>query len=397
MGVLSKEHVEEFNQSRLLDLSGDVLEAVITKVPTVDLIPASRVSREWYLAVHSSLRHHPRRLPWLLLCHYLPPNILRFSIHAFDPSSRTWLSIPRRLSSCAPLNHVPARLRSGSSGDRLYALSISNMAISEDPFGARWHMNVEPPKVWRQDAVLAEVGRWVVIAGGGCLMPLYGEEELRSVEIYDKSTGTWQMAESMPVQFDGSTSATSLSVAASDENLYVMERKTGVFSWFNPKHRNWVPTCQLKSFHDVSSWAVAVGCAKKLLVVGVGAMHESKLSVRIWEVNREHLKVEDGKCEEMPTEMVNQLFQDNEGDDANATWHGWSVEVCGTEHGGYVYNPSEMRNGAVFYELEDDEEDNIVRRWEWVPLPETLGDNLMGRIEVGCSKVGLSDLSGLSL
>ncbi|KAJ4796772.1 Kelch repeat-containing F-box-like protein [Rhynchospora pubera] len=394
MGVQSTESVEEFNQSRLFNLSGDVLEVMITKVPTVDLIPASRVSREWYLAVHSSLRHHPRRLPWLLLYNYLPPNILRYSVHAFDPASRTWLSIPLRRSSCAPLNHVPARLLSGSSGDRLHALSNSNMAISEDPFGARWHMNLEPPKVWRQDAVLAVVGRWVVITGG-CLIPLYGEEELRSVEVYDKSTSTWQMAESMPVQFDGSTSATSLSVAASDENLYVMERKTGVVSWFDPKHRNWGPTCQLKSCNDVSSWSVAVGCAEKLLVVGVGAMQELKLSVRIWEVDREHLQVEDGKSEEMPTEMVNQLFPDNVEDDA--TWHGWSVEVCGTEYGGYVYNPSAMRNGAVFYELEDDDEGNIVRRWEWVPLPETVGDNLMGRIEVGCSKVGLSDLSGLSL
>ncbi|KAJ3702391.1 hypothetical protein LUZ61_006096 [Rhynchospora tenuis] len=395
MGVQSTENVENFHQSALFDLSGDVLEAVITKVPTVDLIPASRVSREWYLAVHSSLRHHPRRLPWLLLCHYLPPNNLCFAIHAFDPLYRTWLSIPRRPFSCAPLNHVPARLLSGSNGDRLHALSMSNMAISEDPFGARWRMNAEPPKVWRQDAVLAEVGQWVVIAGGGCFIPLYDDEEVRSVEVYDRSTGTWKLAETMPVQFDGSTSATWLSVAASDERLFVMERKTGLVSWFNPKYRNWGPTCQLKSCHDVSSWAIAVGCPKTLLVVGVEAMHNSKLSVRIWEVDVENLQVVDNKCEEMPMEMAKQLFLDNVGDDDE--WRGCMVEVCGTERGGYVYNPSEMRNGAVFYELEDVEDGKVVRRWEWVPLPESIGDNLMGRIEVGCSKVDLSDLSSLSL
>ncbi|KAF3326650.1 hypothetical protein FCM35_KLT08280 [Carex littledalei] len=394
MGVQSTENLEIFYQSRCFDLCSDALEAVVSKIPTIDLIPASQVSREWYLAVHSSLRRYPRHLPWLLLCHYLPRNSLDFSIHAFDPSSRSWLSIPYQPSSNKPANQVTTRFLSGSGGDRLHTLSMSKMVISEDPFGARWGLDNEAPKVWRQDSVLAEVGRWVVVAGGGCLVPLYDGEEVRSVEVYDKTTATWQLTEPMPVQFDGSTYATWLSVAASDEKLYVMERKTGLVTWFDPDCKKWGPTCQLTSCHDVSEWAVTVGAGKRLLVVGVGTTIQSKLNVRIWEVDGENLQVVDNKCEEMPTEMVKRLFLSNVGDDD--TWHGCSVEVCGTEWGGYVYNASEMRNGAVFYELEDDEKGKIVMRWEWVPVPESVGDSLMGRIEFGCSKVGLGDLSNLS-
>lgn len=287
------------------------------------------------------------------------------------------------------------RFLSGPGGDRLHTLSLLKSGISEDPFGTRW-IDVKAPKVWRQDAVLAEVGRWVVVVGGGCLVPLYDGEEVRSVEVYDKPTATWQLAESMQVQFNGSAFATWLSVAASDERLYVMERKTGLVSWFDPECKKWGPTCGLTPRHDVSAWAVAVGPGKRLIVVGVGTTIQSKvIQVRIWKVDGENLQVKDNKCEQMPTEMVKRLFRDNIDNDA--TWHGTcSVEVCGTEWGGYVYNAAETRNGAVFYELEDgDQKGKIVRRWEWVPLPESV-ENSMGRIEFGCSQVGLGDLSNLS-
>jgi hypothetical protein len=394
MGVQSTQNVEMFHQSRCFDLCGDALEAVITKVPTIDLISSSRVSREWYLAVHSSLHRYPRHLPWLLLCHYLRPNSLDFTIHAFDPSSCTWLSIPEQSYLNMHGNQVTPRFLSGSGGDRLYTLSLSKLAVSEDPFGARWFLEAEAPKVWRQDAVLAEVGRWMVVAGGGCLVPLYDGEEVRTVEVYDKTTASWQLAEPMPMQFDGSAFSTWLSVASSDQRLYVIERKTGVVSWFDPECKKWGPTCGLNSSHDVSAWAVAKGPGKRLLVVGVGTTIQSKLvHVRIWEVDVENLQVVDNKCEEMPREMVKRLFRGNVDDDA--TWHSCSVEVCGTERGGYVYNATEMRNGAVFYELEGGEKGKIVRRWQWVPLPRSV-ENSMGRIEFGCSKVGLGDLSNLS-
>lgn len=135
----------------------------------------------------------------------------------------------------------------------------------------------------------------------------------------------------------------------------------------------------------------------------------SGIKVGFWEVDAETMRVgvgeADGKLEEeMPREMVDRLFplEEEEGDD---TWHSQScsIEACGTERGGYVYNPSEMRNGAVLYEFEFEVEEKekekgkgrIVGRWEWVPLPESVRASGMGRIEFGCSAVGFDDLAPL--
>lgn len=280
----------------------------------------------------------------------------------------------------------------GSTGDRLHTLSVSKIAISEDPFGTEWRKEAKAPKVWRQDAVVAEVGRWVVVAGGGCPMVLDDGEEVGAVEVYDKHTGAWESAETMPAAFDGSTSATWLSVAASDERLYVMEKKTGLIGSFDPKSKRWGPTCQSRPDPTVQSWAIAIGRDEKVLVAGVGPACQSGTKVRFWEVNPETMmRAADSKSEEeMPREMAERLFPIE--DEEDAMWQSFSVEVCGTERGGYVYNPSEMRNGAVLYEFAE-ERGKIVRRWEWVPLPERVGENGMGKIEFGCSAVGLDELA----
>ncbi|KAF3334687.1 F-box/kelch-repeat protein [Carex littledalei] len=374
-----------------LDLYGDVLEAVVTRVPTIDLIPASRVSREWRCAIRSSLCRQPRRSPWLLLRHLRHSSSPIFSLHAFDPFSSSWVSVPQNSPSSDNKSNGTMVFLCGSTGDRLHSLSISSMVVSEDPFGTAWRKATKAPKVWRKDAVVAEVGRWVVVAGGGCPMVLEEGEEVGAVEVYDKHSGAWESAEPIPEGFDGSTSATWLSVAAYDDRLYVMEKKTGLVGLFDPKTKRWGPTCQPRPDPTVQSWAVVIGHDDRLLVVGVGPACQSTTKVRFWEVNRETLQGADNQLEEeMPREMVERLFPSEEGYDD--TWKSYSVEVCGTERGGYVYNPLEMRNGVVFYEFAE-EKGKIVGRWEWVPLPERVRECWMGRIEFGCSAVSLDELA----
>lgn len=235
------------------------------------------------------------------------------------------------------------------------------------------------------------------MAGGGCPMLRDEGEELGAVEVYDKHAGLWESAEPIPEGFDGSTYATWLSVAASDERLYLIEKVTGLIGMFDPKSKRWGPTCQPISDPTMQSWAVAIGHDKRLLVVGVGPDCQSTMMVRLWEVNPETLQGLDSKLEEeMPREMVERLFPSEEGDDD--TWKSCSVEVCGTERGGYVYNPSEMRNGAVLYEFSEEmEKGSIVKRWEWVPLPERVRECGIGRMEFGCSAIGLDELHGFFL
>ncbi|KAJ3670661.1 hypothetical protein LUZ60_008087 [Juncus effusus] len=378
-----------------LGLYGDVLEAVVTQVPSIDLIQASRVSHEWRRAIRSSLHRNPRRLPWLILRHLPRRNSSSFSVHAFDPNSRTWLSLPKHQASDKRSEGATKSFLCGSNGDRLYGLSISKMVISDDPFGVTWRMETKGPKVWRQDPVIADLGKWVIVAGGGCPMALVDEDEVGAVEIYDKQSKVWQSAESMPVQFDGSTSAMWLSTSVSQKSLYVIEKKSGYISRFDPERKKWACTRQLIPDRTISSWCITIGRNNRLVLVGVGKEGERNKKVKLWEVEEDDLCVINNKFEEMPREMVERLFPCEEEDDE--TWHSCSVKVCGTEQGGYVYNPSEIRHGAVFYEISKDEGGRIVKRWEWVPLSERFGDNMVGSIAFGCSPVGFGELAGLRL
>lgn len=373
-----------------LDLYGDVLEAVVSRVPTVDLIPASRVSREWRSAVRSSLRRHPRRSPWLLLRHLRRPGASPASFHAFDPFSSSWLALPPDSPSPAKADVARAMFLRGSAGDRLHTLTVSKIAISQDPFGTAWGTELKAPKVWRQDAVVAEVGRWLVVAGGGCPMVLDEGEVVGAVEVCDRRSGAWESAEPMPPQFDGSTCATWLSVAPTDERLYVMEKKTGLLSCFDPESKRWGSTWQPRPDPGVQCWAVAMGRREyeAVLVVGVGPASQSGTKVRLVEVGGSRAE------EEMPREMAERLFPREEEGEEGAWERSWAVEVCGTERGGYVYNPAEIGNGAALYEFAE-ERGRIVGRWEWVPLPEAVGEGAVGRVELGCSAVGLEQLASL--
>lgn len=268
---------------------------------------------------------------------------------------------------------------------------VLNQAISKDPLGARWEQDMKAPRKFRLDPVVAEVGRWVLVVGGDCSVERDYEEE-GWVEVYDKQGGFWESAGLMPEVFGGSTCATWLSVAATGKRLYIMERKSGWLSWFDPEMKRWGPVRQVGPRAAVWAWAVTVGASENLLLVGAGRAHGEAVKVKIWEVEGDDLRVEESGSEEMPREMVDRLFQSEEG--RGASWRGHSVDACGTEKGGYVWNPSEMRNGVVLFGLaREGSRRRIVERWEWVPAPERVGENPMGRILCGCSPVRLNDVS----
>jgi F-box domain len=423
----------KMHQQLWANLHGDVLEEVAMHIPIIDLFSASLVSHEWRRAVHSSLLCRPCQRPWLILRDLCNPKLSAFAIHALDPYSRSWISITRHSVSEKPFEMVGPCFLRGPKGDRLCALMFHKMvidtfsvkisslitqflrhdevnfaylipfdqAISKDPFGARWEQDMKAPRMFRLDPVVAEVGRWVLVLGGECSIERDYEEE-GSVEVYDRQTGVWETARLMPAVFQGSTCATWLSVAATGKRLYAMERKTGWLSWFDPESKRWGPVRQVGPDSAVRAWAITGGSSEKLLLVGVGRAsagaeeHGEVVKVRLWEVEGDNPWEVDSEWEEMPREMVDRLFPSEKGGDS--TWRGHSVDVCGTENGGYVCNPSEMRNGVVMFDLatarkrKGEKRGRIVEGWEWVPLPERVGENPMGRILCGCAPVRSHDV-----
>lgn len=379
------------------DLPGDILEAVVSNLSALDLLSASYVSRKWLDAVRSSLHVRPRLFPWLILRCLPHPIASSYTIHALDPHSRTWLSLTRRSASTGTKSPLTPSFLHGSPRDLLYTLSLSQLVISRDPFGSSSRMEAKGPKIWRQDPVVAEIGRWVVMVGGTFMADFYEEEEEGAVEVYDKETGAWELGEPMPAIFQGSTYATWLSVAVSGKRLYVIKRKTGWISWFDPESRKWGPTCQLRLEPTVSNWAIGIVGKERLLLVGAGSEgggHKGEMMVRAWEVEGDKLQVISNSREEMPREMVDRLYPNFDSLDVDRR-QACSVEVCGTVHGGYMFHPTKMKNGMVMYQslLNEEDDDRRVRRWEWVPPPATVGCNLMEKISVGCSPVYLHEVA----
>ncbi|KAM0878716.1 hypothetical protein ACQ4PT_034704 [Festuca glaucescens] len=346
-----------------LRLYGDTLESVVERVRAADLAAAACVSREWLRAVRSALRRRPRRplLPWL--AHATP--------------------------SLSPPPHV--RVVRSAGGDRACVLSASGLDVAGDPLGTSAPVALKAPGVWRADPVLAAVGDRVVALGGAC--PLLAGPEDAAVEVHD--SGSWTACGPMPAELRESAAATWLSVAVTEQRVYLVDGTTGWASWFDPSKRRWGSTRRLRPDARVSTWGIAPGRAsagpERLVLFGAKRCRgeeanttKSKVIVQTWEVDGDALDLSPGDA--MPTEMSGRLFP-REDDEEEVLL---SIGVCGNAVGGYVYNAAETANGAVFYELQ---EGGGVERWEWVPPAPLLRAEPLGRAVLACSPVAIDKLS----
>nr|CAD1834835.1 unnamed protein product [Ananas comosus var. bracteatus] len=326
-------------------LYGDVLDAVVSRVPALDLVPASRVSRQWRRAVRSSVSSSSRLSPWLLLHPLKPrrsPSSSSSSSYAFDPHSRTWLHgplLPTHNNNNDNNNnyYFPGLLLPvvACGGSRLCALSLSAVSVSADPFGAAAWRRFDAPRVWRQDPVVALAAPT------------------------STSSSCWQPCEPIPAAFDGSTSAHWLSAAASERRVYVVERRTGRASWLDPASRTWG-------------------------------------RVRLLRPDGSPPTSPPGQPAALPSATVSSW-------PARGGLLGWPclIGLCAAGDCGYVYNQAEPRKGMVMYQVERDKcKAGMIRRWEWVPCPTALQQDhryyyyAADKVALGCSAVGLDDLAG---
>ncbi|XP_047092090.1 F-box/kelch-repeat protein At1g23390-like [Lolium rigidum] len=377
-----------------LRLYGDTLESVVERVPAADLAATACVSREWLRAVRSALRRRPRRplLPWLLV--HLHGRRCRRRTCAYDPHSGAWLTVeaPRQPATSSPPPYV--RVVHGAHGDRACALTASSLDVAGDPLGTSAPVSLSPPGAWRADPVLAAVGDRLVALGGAC--QLLAAPEDTGVEVHEG--GSWAACGPMPAELRESAAATWLSVAATEQRVYVADRTTGWASWFDPSKRRWGSTRRLRPDAGVSTWGIAPGRAGAGLVL-FGAKRcrgdeanattaKSEVIVQTWEVDGDALDLSPSGAMAMPTEMSGRLFPREDDDDDEVLV---SIGVCGNAVGGYVYNAAAPANGAVFYEMQ--EGSGVVERWEWVPSAPLLPAEPLGRAVVACSPVAVDMLS----
>ncbi|KAL5196667.1 hypothetical protein ABZP36_000179 [Zizania latifolia] len=367
----------EVEESANSVLHGDLLEYVLLRVPPDELAASpALLSWEWRRAARAV---HQRRCRGRghrasLVAHVQGAYTGR-STHVYDPRRRAWGADGARVMGALPVQRCCC-----AGGDRVYALSLTSMTISEDALGATW-CELPPPRVWRVDPVVTVVGPRVVVLGGGC----GATATAGVVEVLDEAG--WTTCAPMPAPL----ASRWVSAVASERRVYVLERRSGWASWFDPAARQWGPARQLQlpGGNAAESWAACgvmkSGCADERLLVlagGGGAGGGGTKAVALWGVDGNTLQLDaEGNGHEMPAEMSERLF----GADGGAVNIG--VAAAAAAESGYVYNASETSKGAVMYELVaagvgggDDSSkkqchyEKTRRRssrweWEWLPCP----------------------------
>lgn len=366
-------------------VQGDILEAILSHVPLIDLVPASHVSRSWNRAVFSSLRHVNKIKPWLLLHRQSQRTTAPYltTTHAYDARSHVWIEI--KINQPSSFDFL---LRSSHS-TLLYTLSPSKFSFSFDPLHLTWH-HVEAPRVWRADPVVALVGDKVVVAGGACDF----EDDLLAVEMYSLDTRTWEISQSMPTILKDSAASTWLSVAVNTHQLYVTEKYSGVAFSFDPSTQRWCGPFNLRPFDHEKEvfYSVITSANDRLIAAGLTGDAEDVKGLKIWQVNIKGESLQELKeIGEMPTALLEKLKGNKEIGSGCGSASLTSVSVTSVGDSVYLHNPSNPVD-LVLCEIGECGDDEC----KWSEIKNVVVDEddvkIEGRLILTCSNVGIGDL-----
>ncbi|KAI3958462.1 hypothetical protein MKW98_011150 [Papaver atlanticum] len=344
---------------------GDLLDKIVSHIPTIHLVPSFYVSKSWQRAVFSCLGNPSRAKPWLIINVQSRRNLSSTTTHAYDPSSNVWIEItgPSTMTYTSPLR--------SSRSDTLYMLSPLKFSFSSDPLHDIW-LDVVGPRVWRTDPIVAIVGSCIVVAGGTCDF----EDDPLTVEVYDTACLGWFTCQPIPNIPKDSAASTWLSVAVSDHKMYLLEKNSGTFWSFDPSTKTWSGTSgSLDLGPDPAIYFSVIGFTGGRLIL-VGLIGDAENVEKIWEVNCDSFNCEEiGK---MPWEMLDMLKNEN------STL--LSIDISVAENFIYIYNSSELRD--IFFG------DLSVGVCKWGSVQCTfLNDRvLMDRFVFTCSRVSLDNL-----
>jgi len=302
-------------------IHGDVLEAIFSFVPLINLVPSCHVSKSWNKTVFSSLTHVRQIKPWLIILPQTSRASRVTTAHAYDPRSHAWLQITKHQPLINKSNEIPAVRSSHST--LLYTLSPSEFTFSLDALHLEWH-KAPSPRVWRTDPIVARVGNCVVVAGGACDF----EDDPLAVEMYNMESRGWITCQSMPMILKTSSASSWLSVAVVGETMLVTEKNSGVTYTFNTKKMKWEGPYNLRPDESVF-YTVAGTISEKLTVAGLVGEAGNVREVKLWAVKEE---IGSGMEEigSMPKEMVEKLKGDSEFGSVEAIWVGNLVYLRNT-------------------------------------------------------------------
>lgn len=233
------------------------------------------------------------------------------------------------------------------------------------------------------------VGSDIVVAGG-----VYDfEDDRNGVEVLGiNGDGIWRRCQSMPTEMDCSVFLTTTVV---DDKLWVAQKKSGLFSVFNPVTGKWGCLENLTGEHRsaMGFFLFAISCgggAKEdayAVVLGVGGRSTDVSEVRVWKLTYPRMKRTD--IGTMPPEMMRKLVTNRDGSPVS------TIEILSSSRTGveffYVYNGS---NPQEIYTCRVKDGGNGVSRCEWESTPNPLVESRSAkdRLIFTCSDVNYDEL-----
>ncbi|CAI9767926.1 unnamed protein product [Fraxinus pennsylvanica] len=347
-----------------VEIRGDILEVILSHVPLIDLVSASHVSKSWRYAVVSSLRHFNKTKPWLILHKQATRFPYTTSMHAYDPRSHMWIKISQ------PSIKYNSALKSSHS-NFLYMLSSTKFSFSFDPMNISWS-HVDPPLVWRTDPIVARVGDSIIVVGGGCDY----EDDPLPVEIYNIATHAWHTCDTMPGNLKDLVASTWLSIATTNEKLFITEKKSGLTYWFDPNTKCWSRPNKLNPNQPIYDHNIGTS-NDDLILVGLCKNDENVEQVKIWKVDKENFQCEE--IGEMPLLHVEKL--------KSKSFEISSINVHVTENFVYIYNQTKMEEVVVCELITD----NGCRWWS-IQNVVARDEMIMNRLVFTCSGVVFDEL-----
>lgn len=367
-------------------LHGEILQAIVDRLPTVHLPTAACVCRAWRAAVRLS-----RRTAWLVVhVQAQSPESAAsgsFSTHAFDARSGSWFDIHR----AAPPDYVPRLpMRSSLATPSLvFGASPLKFVYSVDSFHQSWNLLLGPD-TRRTDAVVAKLGHRLVVLGG------HGrwERDLRTVEVIDlvESAGqSWSQCQRVPRQLGPSITATSLSAASASGKLYVIQRSTCLLCSFDPATKSWGVPVEVRPDPSLLAVAITSGHADGFLLMAglVGKRGGAITGLKLWEVDLETLQVTE--VSSAPQELLRPMTSHGDSTAAGAP----SIEIRTATVARdflYVYDPCKPE---VIYFCDISERGRF--RWGSTENPAS-GDGVAADTFIfTCSELRTADLQSSAL
>ncbi|KAI0523163.1 hypothetical protein KFK09_005555 [Dendrobium nobile] len=350
------------NMERESPLQGDVLESILSHVPTIDLLPALHVSTSWRRSALSSIRRRQHR-PWLLI-HLLSRRRRRGLFTAYDPYSHSWHTLPHLIPSPPITSH------------------LLPLALPLQPLAATWSL-LPPPLLHRRDALIGLVGSRLILAGGVCDL---GDRTcaVESLSL-DSSSFVWENCEPMPESLLESAAATWLAAAASNSRFYVMERGSADSSrlaWFDLAAGRWSPVRPVRLGSEISRIsAIGMGPAThdgedRLVIVGLTDCGQ----LEIWEVEPENLEIRE--IGSLPAEAVAWIA--GEGEERSP-----AVGFSNVGGFGFLYN-LEGRGEIFACEFGDGK-----LSWEAIGWPPAAEEDPTAMVVFRCAEPTLEDLKSV--